>query len=239
MWEAILTHDAPGASPAGTVECVGTRDERRHVRHTKKRSGGVRTSKLGAVQRRVLMRLLNLAWDRAAKDGTDPADAWVKWEPKKQGLLPNFTSKEASSLSKALVSLENRRLLMVSRHDGGRAQAIRLTVPGFDIAMELQRNNGRTVEQRREEMAQLLPAWIPAAAPIAYREIKRTGISDEYRDALKSFVELYDLWTGDPEDRGTGNYMPGIGATPKVFVALLKAFNRLAEASDAFAQLRS
>ena len=185
------------------------------------------------------MRVLNLALDRYAKDRTDPTDAWVKWEPKKQGLLPNFTPKEASSLSKALVSLEDRRLLMVRRHDGGRAQAIRLTVPGFDVAMELQRINGRTVEQGREEMAQLLPAWIPAAAPMAYREIKRTGISPGYRDALQSFVELYDLWTGDPEDRGTGNYMPGIGAKPKVFVALLKAFDRLAESSDAFAQLRS
>jgi len=199
----------------------------------------VKTTRLGAVQRQVLMRVLNLAWDRAAEDGTSPELAWAPWQPKRQGLMENVTTGEASVLSRALVSLEERRLLMVRRHPGGRAYAVRLTRPGFDVAMELQAGGGRTIEQQREALAALLPAGIRVAVPIAYRELKRSDLDDEHREALARFVNLYDVWTGDPEDRGTGNYWPGINATPQTFVKLLRSFERLTELVDSLAHLRT
>ena len=238
VWDTTQVQDSPTRHPAVTVETVASRDERHHGRHTK-RSGGVKTSKLGAVQRRVLMRVFILAGDKAVEGAIPLTEAWVPWKPKQQDLMPDFTPEEASSLSKALVSLEGRRLLMVRRHEGGRAYAVRLTVPGYTIAMELLNFGGQTIEQKRDANVKRLDANMRAAAPVVQRELRRSGLSDERRARLQRFADLYDLLVGDPEDRGTGNYVPGINWTLEAYLELREITEHLVNTVDTLAHLRS
>ena len=225
MWDAVFARPFAIARPAATVYSVASGAER----HTKRHTGGVRTAKLGAIQRRLLVALLNLAWDEARDKSVDLTDARVRWKPSKAP-PPGFDpEKDAPALSKALASLHKRRLVIVDRHAGGRAHAVRLTTPGVDVALSIQRLGGRTVDHASARLSRLLPADLVSAVPIAQRQVRRTGIPDEYRDALRLFLDLYERWTGDPDVdvRGTGNVTPGIGATPATFVDLLKAHDDL------------
>ena len=214
MWDIISSIPASVEHPAVTVYTVASGDERHTTRHTRSLTGGVKTTRLGAVQRRVLMTVLKLALDTVSGTRRSEEDIWVPWRPE-AFMSTERTSAERVAVSKALATLHKRRLLMVRRHEGGRAQAVRLTAPGRDIAWELYSHGGRTLEQEQVRLANLLRAEVRRAV---YRGLPRTPVVRPQRGAPREArairQALLEVDRGDPDAEPGTLAAPGFGATP-------------------------
>ena len=195
VWDAYQRQQMPTQRPAGTVESVATRDERRHGRHTKR----ARTTQLGQTQRRLLVALLNAAKNRWKASTLGPTDTYIGWRPSKSP-LDGFEPRDASKLSTNVRLLASRGLVKLRQHEGGKVHAVALTEAGLEMAVFLDAF-GESPAERRKRIRELLPRALVAYVPQAFRELRSSGLPDRRRLDLRAFTTMYRYWLDILEDR--------------------------------------
>jgi hypothetical protein len=167
VWDAIQEREAPVGLPAGTVKTVGSRDERRHGRHTKRAA-----LRLGKWERHLLTVARRAELDARAAGGTkgeaDQRRAGVQW---RRELLADVHLKseplDASEAARVRFSRAAGALGVLERDKGmvrvvraadaarGPIESYRLLRLGRVRADELLEHGGKTADMvRREEQAQ-------------------------------------------------------------------------------------
>lgn len=178
MWDAIAGATGWPRCPAGTVYSVGTRDERRHERHTKAGSGRRQRSTGGLSQQQRSVLTWIAAREQATRGGARSA---VDFLFKKYLDNPDasVSPKERASLSRSLARLEERGLLVRVGSRGGPASRVRLTAAGRSEAARLQEAAGLTTAQvdrkqrlraRSPKAALLLDVFRAADVPVEIRD---------------------------------------------------------------------
>ena len=196
MWDATQeAQDAQGC-PAATLVSVASGRKR----HTTRRTSRAKTTKLGRLQRRIIVDIFKRMWEAGHERG-ELGEDWVRWVPKHH--VDEVTPASSASASKALKALEKRRLMLVRRNDGGRAHTVRLSDAGLDYAMrELDGTHAK--EARRRLRSANLPAAIRRSVPKFYVELRSSSTDSERRAALQAFTEAYGAYldSSDAEDYG-------------------------------------
>lgn len=159
------------------------------------------------VQRGILLRLLHEHFDLGfVEPGPDGrmAQKWILWGAERFAKhidwpKPSATATKSTALSRGLAELERLRLVSVQRHDGGRAERVRLTPSGTDVAFEIA-EYGWTASMERDRLRSMIPPRLRKTRTEVHRELRRGSPDNDRGDLLRAYASRYDQLLRRPLD---------------------------------------